>query len=77
MSASAPPVAGQSSRGGTSSAADGLGLAGLLDLLGIDPSGDPPVPPARRSADLLARVRFRLHRAAEWGAGPQRSWCAW
>ncbi len=76
MSTSTPLVARRPSLVPTA-AEDGLGLSALLDLLGIDPSGDPPAPPARRSADLLARVRGRLHRAAEWGAGPQRSWCAW
>ncbi|SFP02121.1 hypothetical protein SAMN05660464_1986 [Geodermatophilus dictyosporus] len=57
-------------------AEDGLGLADLLDLLGLDPAGDPPAPD-RRPADPLGRVRTWVHRAADWGAGPQRSWCAW
>jgi hypothetical protein len=75
VSTSTPLVARRASLVPTA-AEDGLGLAALLDLLGIDPSGDPPVP-GRRPVDLLARTRARLHRAADWGAGPQRSWCAW
>ncbi|MEX5718751.1 hypothetical protein [Geodermatophilus maliterrae] len=59
------------------SAEDDLGLAALLDMLAVDPSDDAPAPSGRRPADLLARVRGWLHRAADWGAGPQRSWCAW
>ena len=75
MSTSALPAARRPSLVPTATE-DGLGLAALLDLLGLDPSGDAPVP-GRRPANLLARVRSWVHRAADWGAGPQRSWCAW
>ncbi|WP_139173431.1 hypothetical protein [Geodermatophilus telluris] len=55
---------------------DGLALVDLLDLLGLDPAGDAPASD-HRPADPLGRVRTWVHRAAGWGAGPQRSWCAW
>ncbi|MGR7024165.1 hypothetical protein [Geodermatophilus sp. URMC 62] len=91
MSTSALSLARRPFRVPSSTAEDGLGLAGLLDLLGIDPA-DTELPDgaelpadtapsagaaALRPADLLARTRAALHRAADWGAGPQRSWCAW
>ncbi|WP_448641317.1 hypothetical protein [Geodermatophilus sp. URMC 63] len=97
MSTSTLSLARRPFRVPSSTAEDGLGLAGLLDLLGIDPA-DTELPDgaelsdgaelpagvapsggaaALRPADLLARTRAALHRAADWGAGPQRSWCAW
>ncbi|MGY1830473.1 hypothetical protein ACI8AA_08595 [Geodermatophilus sp. SYSU D01180] len=63
---------------------DGLGIADLLDLLGLESDTltplDPPLPgdPADRApVDPVAVVRGWVRRAADWGAGPQRSWCAW
>ncbi|MBM7806173.1 hypothetical protein JOD57_002010 [Geodermatophilus bullaregiensis] len=77
MRASAVPVAHGPATGTAPSAEDGLGLAALLDLLAVDPSGEAPATSGRRPAGLVARARGWLHRAADWGAGPQRSWCAW
>ncbi|MGY1795746.1 hypothetical protein ACI796_17410 [Geodermatophilus sp. SYSU D00525] len=86
---------------------DGLGIADLLDLLGLGsdaglpadaphasaldaPALDAPAPDApaldapaldaradRVPVDPVAVVRGWVRRAAAWGAGPQRSWCAW
>ncbi|MGY1686904.1 hypothetical protein ACI8AK_15065 [Geodermatophilus sp. SYSU D00867] len=73
---------------------DGLGIADLLDLLGLesdaglpadapaldDPAPDAPAlpgPAVRVPVDPVAVVRGWVRRAADWGAGPQRSWCAW
>jgi hypothetical protein len=62
---------------------DGLGIADLLDLLGLESPSDvhgdarDAAPVALRPADAVAAVRGWVRRAAEWGSGPQRSWCAW
>ncbi len=59
---------------------DGLGIADLLDLLGLEPAaGLPDEHPAgvRGPVDAVAVVRSWVRRAAAWGSGPQRSWCAW
>ncbi|MGY1732166.1 hypothetical protein ACI798_11675 [Geodermatophilus sp. SYSU D01045] len=76
---------------------DGLGIADLLDLLGLGsdaglpadaphasaldaPALDAPALDARADrvpVDPVAVVRGWVRRAAAWGAGPQRSWCAW
>ncbi|MGY1736318.1 hypothetical protein [Geodermatophilus sp. SYSU D00684] len=63
---------------------DGLGIADLLGLLGLESDTlttlDPPLPgdPADHvPVDPVAVVRGWVRRAADWGAGPQRSWCAW
>ncbi len=60
-------------------APDGLGIADLVDLLGIDHTHphDDDVVPARRPVDAVAVVRGWIRRAADWGSGPERSWCAW
>ncbi|MGY1726180.1 hypothetical protein ACI79J_04355 [Geodermatophilus sp. SYSU D01062] len=63
---------------------DGLGIADLLDLLGLESDTlttlDPSLPgdaADRVPVDPVAVVRGWVRRAADWGAGPQRSWCAW
>ena len=77
MSAPAPPAPSLPTPVATD---DGLGLADLLDLLGLEPSADvrdDELPAAHRPADAVAVVRGWVRRAADWGSGPQRSWCAW
>ena len=58
---------------------DGLTL--LLDMFVSEPTEAvrPPVPhvPGTRRAALRAQVQDWVRRAANWGAGPQRAWCAW
>jgi hypothetical protein len=57
---------------------DGLSIADLVGLLGLEPTADRTDEPAGRApVDVLAVVRSWVRRAADWGAGPQRSWCAW
>jgi hypothetical protein len=70
---------------------DGLGIADLLDLLGLELDADqllldPEATDAesagtdradREPVDPVALLRGWVRRAADWGAGPQRSWCAW
>jgi hypothetical protein len=81
VSAPAPPAPSLT----TPLATDGgLGIVELLDLLGLEPSADArddepaaPRPAAPRPADAVAVVRGWVRRAADWGSGPQRSWCAW
>ncbi|SFO17285.1 hypothetical protein SAMN05660359_01757 [Geodermatophilus obscurus] len=77
MSAPAPPAPSLHTPLATD---DGLGIADLLDLLGLEPSADvrDDEPAAvLRPADAVAVVRGWVRRAADWGSGPQRSWCAW
>ena len=77
MSAPAPPAPSRLTTD------DGLGIADLVALLGIDPDpspaahSGPDTAPARRHRDAVAVVRGWVRRAADWGSGPQRSWCAW
>ncbi len=81
MSAPAPPAPSRLT------ADDGLGIADLVALLGIDPDPAPTTDspdggslhgvPARRPLDAAAVVRGWVRRAADWGSGPERSWCAW
>ena len=77
MSAPAPPTPSRLTTD------DGLGIADLVALLGIDPDPSPAadhgpgVAPAPRHRDAVAVVRGWVRRAADWGSGPQRSWCAW
>ncbi len=85
MSAPAPPAPSRLTTD------DGLGIADLVALLGIDtdpaPGTDQPDgssvggAPTRRPLDAVAVavavVRGWVRRAADWGSGPQRSWCAW
>jgi hypothetical protein len=57
-----------------------LGIADLLDLLGLEPSTDVPDEEraaVTRPADPVAVVRSWVRRAVNWGSGPERSWCAW
>jgi hypothetical protein len=58
---------------------DGLTL--LLDMFVPEPpeGARPAVPHVRgtRRAALRAQVQEWVRRAANWGAGPQRTWCAW
>jgi hypothetical protein len=64
---------------------DGLGIADLVDLLGLDldqllldtAEDDDAARAAREPVDPVAVVRGWVRRAADWGSGPQRSWCAW
>ena len=61
---------------------NGLGIADLIDLLGLELDADPLLPDDagaadRERVDPVAAVRGWVRRAADWGAGPQRSWCAW
>ncbi len=75
MSATAPPAPST-----LAPSDDGLGIADLLDLLGLEPSADvrDDEPAAvLRPAHAVAVVRGWVRRAADWGSGPQRSWCAW
>jgi hypothetical protein len=63
-------------------AGDGLGIADLVDLLGLELDADElltdaPGTAGREPVDPVAVVRGWVRRAADWGAGPQRSWCAW
>ena len=63
-------------------AGDGLGIADLVSLLGLELDADQlltddPVTADREPVDPVAVVRGWVRRAADWGAGPQRSWCAW
>ena len=63
-------------------AGDGLGIADLVDLLGLELDADElltehPGAAGREPVDPVAVVRGWVRRAADWGAGPQRSWCAW
>ncbi|MGY1609619.1 MULTISPECIES: hypothetical protein [unclassified Geodermatophilus] len=80
MSAPAPPAP---SLPAPVAAGDGLGIADLVALLGLEPATDPcddlpgRLAPARRPVDVVATVRAWVRRAAAWGSGPQRSWCAW
>lgn len=77
MSAPAPPA--QSPHTPVVSE-DGLGIADLLDLLGLEPSTDVPDEEraaATRPAGPVAVVRSWVRRAVNWGSGPERSWCAW
>ena len=76
MSAPAPPAPSLHTPLPT---ADGLGIVELLDLLGLESSADArdDEPAAPRPADAVAVVRGWVRRAADWGSGPQRSWCAW
>ena len=77
MSAPAPPAPSRLT------VDDGLGIADLVALLGIDadptPTTDRPdgATPARRPLEATAVVRAWVRRAADWGSGPERSWCAW
>ncbi len=81
MSTPAPPAPSRLT------ADDGLGIADLVALLGIDtdaaPGTDQPDgssvdgAPARRPLQAVAVVRGWVRRAADWGSGPERSWCAW
>jgi hypothetical protein len=98
VSATAPPAPSR-----LAPSDDGLGIADLLDLLGLeypadltaddaaddaddaaddaaeDATADGPAAVAgpRRPADAVAVVRGWVRRAADWGSGPERSWCAW
>ena len=82
MSAPAPPAPRRPLLS-PAAADDGLSIADLVDLLGLespaDLSSEPIDEPAagREPVDVLAVVRGWVRRAADWGAGPQRSWCAW
>jgi hypothetical protein len=66
-------------------AGNGLGIADLVDLLGLDldqllletAEDDDAVGTGREPVDPVAVVRGWVRRAADWGSGPQRSWCAW
>ena len=63
-------------------AGDGLGIADLVSLLGLELDADQlltddPVAADREPVDPVAVVRGWVRRAADWGSGPQRSWCAW
>ena len=88
VSATAPPAPS-----GLDPSDDGLGIADLLDLLGLEypadltaedataedatAAGTAAVAGPRRPADAVAVVRGWVRRAADWGSGPERSWCAW
>ena len=92
MSATAPPAPST-----LAPSDDGLGIADLLDLLGLEYPADltagdltadvtaedttdgasVAVAGPLRPADVVAVVRSWVRRAADWGSGPQRSWCAW
>ncbi len=79
MSAPAPPAPSEHHPVATD---DGLGIADLLDLLGLETTADVHADvrddrPGLRPADAVAAVRGWVRRAADWGSGPQRSWCAW
>ncbi len=77
MSAPAPPAPSLSPK---VAPGDGLSIADLVDLLGLEPAaGLPDDRPAgvRGPVDAVAVVRSWVRRAAAWGSGPQRSWCAW
>lgn len=78
MSAPAPPAPSEQFPVATD---DGLGIAELLELLGLEPAADAgPLeegPVLLRPADAVVAVRGWVRRAADWGSGPQRSWCAW
>ncbi|MGX5657429.1 hypothetical protein ACWKWC_21845 [Geodermatophilus nigrescens] len=93
MSAPAPPAPRRSLLS-PAAADDGLSIADLVGLLGLetpadlsdetagepaDETGDVPAdePAGRAPVDAVALVRSWVRRAAAWGAGPQRSWCAW
>ncbi|MGY1698982.1 hypothetical protein [Geodermatophilus sp. SYSU D00766] len=86
MSAPAPPA--PSPLAPAARGEDGLGIADLVTLLGLeaadDPADDAPdssplgAPDTARSPrEAVAVVRAWVRRAADWGSGPQRSWCAW
>ena len=49
------------------------------DATAEDATADGPAAVAgpRRPADAVAVVRGWVRRAADWGSGPERSWCAW
>ena len=77
MSAPAPPAPSPHTPVVTE---DGLGIADLLDLLGLEPSADvrdEERAAGTRPAAPAAVVRGWVRRAADWGSGPERSWCAW
>jgi hypothetical protein len=83
VSAPAPPITRPTEHGHAPE--EGLGLAELLDLLGVpaDAAADVPTVPAEL-AELAARVgalpevlRGWSRRAAGWGAGPEGSFRAW
>ncbi|WP_369256109.1 hypothetical protein [Geodermatophilus amargosae] len=73
--------------GAPEAAGDGLGIADLVDLLGLDldrllldtaeEDAAAAAAAAREPVDPVAVVRGWVRRAAAWGSGPQRSWCAW
>ncbi|SNR82704.1 hypothetical protein SAMN04488107_0085 [Geodermatophilus saharensis] len=82
MSAPAPPAPTPLAPAapGTGRGDDGLGIADLVTLLGLETAADPAddAPDGARSPrEAVAVVRAWVRRAADWGSGPQRSWCAW